>query len=180
MGRLRELVARSLSTSDSPALDALILLETASSRSREDLLAEFRTPATRLLSAATLDRLSSLVERRRRGDPIAYITGTKEFFGYEFAVGPGVLVPRPETEHLVDEGLRLLARHSHAVIHDAFTGTGCVGITLARERAARGATTRLMLSDHDPTAIVWAERNAARLLQGIAEINYSVERADVL
>ena len=181
VGRLRELVAHSLeATSDTPALDALILLETATAMPRADLLAELRTPVVRLLDDTTLTTLRSLVETRRSGSSIAYITGSKEFYGYEFAVGPGALVPRPETEHVVEEGLRLLEAHRHATIHDSFTGTGCVGIALALERSNRGYSTHLILSDWEPAALQWADRNAAALLSGHDEISYTVERRDVL
>ncbi len=181
VGRLRELVALSVAAAgDTPDLDALILLETATGRARADLLAELRTPVAALLSDSALSTLHSFVEARRRGVSIAYITGVKEFYGYEFAVGPGVLVPRPETEHLVDEGLRLLQPHHHAFIHDSFTGSGCVGISLALERSTQGYSTDLLLSDQEPTALRWAQRNAETLLSGHDEIRYTVERRDIL
>jgi release factor glutamine methyltransferase len=180
VGRLRNLIAETLVDSETPALDALILLETATSRDRADLLAEFRSPVREILTESTLEALSSLIERRSTGDSIAYITGVKEFYGYEFSVGPGALVPRPESEHLVESGLRLLDQYRDARIHDCFTGSGCVGISLALERAAHGYTTDLVLSDIQPAALDWAARNAERLLNPIREVRYSVEQRDVL
>ncbi|MEX2442052.1 MAG: peptide chain release factor N(5)-glutamine methyltransferase [Alkalispirochaeta sp.] len=180
VGQLRTLVAESLTESDSASLDALILLETATARKRDDLLAEFRSPAAEVMNEAALATLASLTEERRRGVSIAYITGTKEFYGYDFCVGPGVLVPRPESEHLVEEGLRLLDTHRHAIIHDCCAGTGCVGIALARERTALGYTTDLVLSDIEPAALRWTARNAERLLGTIDQVRYTVERRNVL
>lgn len=180
LGTLRDRIAEKFNLSESPDLDALILVETVSGRHRADLLAELRSPVASVLSDTALATLSSLVEQRRRGTSIAYLTGVKEFYGYEFQVGPGALVPRPESEHLVEEGLRLLEKDSHAVIHDCCTGTGCVGIALARERALRGYTTEVLLSDIEPAALSWATRNATRLLAGIHAVRALVERRNLL
>jgi hypothetical protein len=92
-------------------LDALILVELAFRVDRARLLAELRTPLDALIHEdipPALARLDGLVARRREGTPIAYLTGGKEFFSRDFAVGPGVLIPRPESEHLVEAALELL------------------------------------------------------------------------
>ncbi len=180
LGALRDRIAAELTSSDSPVLDALILVETVTGRDRADLLAELRTPVANVLDASALERLSYLVEQRRRGVSIAYLTGTKQFYGYEFQVGPGVLVPRPESEHLVEEGLRVLHADPHARVHDCCTGSGCVGISIARERASRGYTTEVVLSDLEPAALRWAVRNAEHLLAGVAEVQFAVQRRDLL
>ncbi|MFO8044112.1 MAG: peptide chain release factor N(5)-glutamine methyltransferase [Alkalispirochaeta sp.] len=180
LGALRDRIAAELTSSESAHLDALILVETVTGRDRADLLAELRTPVSEIMDDGVLTRLAALVEQRRRGVSIAYLTGTKQFYGYEFQVGPGVLVPRPESEHLVEEGLQLLHTVAHACIHDCCTGSGCVGISIARERASRGYTTEIVLSDLEPAALRWATRNAEHLLGGIAEVQFAVQRCDLL
>lgn len=79
------------------------------------------------------ERFDALVEQRAKGMPIAYLAGSREFFGREFRVSPAVLIPRPETEHLVEWALTLdLPQDARAV--DVGTGSGCIILTLAAER----------------------------------------------
>jgi release factor glutamine methyltransferase len=90
----------------------------------------------RNLDGAELASIRELLRRRGRGEPVAYITGEREFFGRAFRVTPDVLVPRPETEVLVDRALRVLRAspdHSALRIADLGTGSGCVAVTLAAE-----------------------------------------------
>ncbi|MBL8086570.1 MAG: peptide chain release factor N(5)-glutamine methyltransferase [Chthonomonas sp.] len=75
-----------------------------------------------------------LLERRARHEPLAYILGTREFFGRSFRVGPGVLIPRHETEILVELALDLIDLHGVGRVLDLGTGSGCIAITLAAER----------------------------------------------
>jgi release factor glutamine methyltransferase len=75
---------------------------------------------------------AALLERRRRGEPIQYITGETEFYGLPFRVTPDVLIPRPETEHLVEKVIEFLARVSRPRIVDVGTGSGAIAIALAR------------------------------------------------
>jgi release factor glutamine methyltransferase len=85
------------------------------------------------LSAEALGRFSSLIRRRAAGEPLQYITGTQEFFGLPFRVTPDVLIPRPETEILVEKALQL-ARESvvaPARFADVGTGSGCIGVSFA-------------------------------------------------
>lgn len=77
-------------------------------------------------------RLDNLIERRCAGEPVAYLIGHREFYGREFRVGPAVLIPRPETEHLVEAALKR-APHNARVL-DIGTGSGCIAITLKLER----------------------------------------------
>jgi release factor glutamine methyltransferase len=148
-------------------LDALILVEQAFRVDRALLLAELRTPLAVLAggdATTALRRLDEMVPRRREGTPIAYITGSKEFFSRDFAVGPGVLIPRPETEHLVEAALELLRNEPDALVHDCCCGSGCIGISVAAERGTAGQSTRLLLSDRSPAARHWATVNAGALL----------------
>jgi release factor glutamine methyltransferase len=116
------------------------------------------------LEPLPLERYRALVARRARGEPLAYLTGEKEFFGRSFAVDERVLIPRPETELLVEAALRALPPPSpgrpRPRAHDAFTGSGCVGISLAAERPDLD----ISLSDYSPEALALCERNCAALL----------------
>lgn len=101
---------------------------------------------------------SELVERRREGVPTQYLTGRQEFWGIEFEVGPGVLIPRPETEHVVEVALeRLDLRGTQAPrIADVGTGSGCIAIALARELPRA----RIVATDISAAALAYARRNA--------------------
>lgn len=112
------------------------------------------------LSSEELGSYKALHRRRRAGEPIAYLRGFREFFSRPFRVDARVLVPRPETELLVEVGLR---RTHHlnlcARVLDICTGSGCVAITLKKERP----TTRVLASDVSPDAVAVARDNAVRL-----------------
>ncbi len=101
---------------------------------------------------------AALVERRAAREPLAYITGTQEFWGLAFEVSPDVLVPRPETELIVEAALDRTVADAAVRIADVCTGSGCVGIALAHER--RRAT--VVATDLSGRALAVARRNAAR------------------
>jgi release factor glutamine methyltransferase len=107
-------------------------------------------------------RLHSLVRRRAGREPVAYIVGEREFFGRPFVVGPGVLVPRPETEWLIEAACAAIAERSttpgHPMVVDVGTGSGCVAITLALERPSVDITA----TDISSVALDIAARNARR------------------
>jgi release factor glutamine methyltransferase len=79
--------------------------------------------------------LQALVDRRIHGEPLQYLTGEKEFYGLAFRVAPGVLIPRPETEILVENALSLIKNHSYSIVRfaDIGTGSGCIAISVAHE-----------------------------------------------
>jgi release factor glutamine methyltransferase len=113
---------------ETPQLDASLLLAEALGVGRERLLASLPDE----VGPDALARYRAFVERREGGQPVSYIRGRKEFYGLVFAVGPAVLVPRPETELLVERALALAG--PGARLHDACTGSGCVAVAAAHER----------------------------------------------
>lgn len=113
-------------------------------------------------------RFSEWVARRARHEPTAYIVGVKEFWGLDFRVTPSVLIPRPETEVLVEEALRLLGGeppHEASAIRlaDIGTGSGCIAVSLARELPG----CRIVATDVSTPALAVARENAAR--HGVAD-----------
>ncbi|MGE3177139.1 MAG: peptide chain release factor N(5)-glutamine methyltransferase [Vicinamibacterales bacterium] len=99
-----------------------------------------------------------IVGRRAAREPMAYITGSQEFWGLRFEVGPSVLIPRPETELIVEVCLERWPRDAARRVVDVCTGSGCVAVALAAERPAA----RLVASDVSFDALVVARRNAVR------------------
>lgn len=134
-------------------LEARVLAGHALGLNRVQLITE----ATRDVAQEAMLRLRAVVARRASGEPLAHITGQREFYGRPFRVTPHTLVPRPETELLVEESLRRLPRGG--CFADWGTGSGCVGITLAAERPdCRG-----LLLDYSAEALVVARENAREL-----------------
>lgn len=101
---------------------------------------------------------SNLVRRREAREPVAYIRGVQAFYGRDFAVGPGVLIPRPETELLIEAGLSAVAGHPAPVVLDIGAGSGCLAITFALE--CPGAT--VVATDISAQALTIAAANAGR------------------
>ena len=176
---------------DSPRLDAELLLGHALKLARIQLYMQFDKP----LSAAEREPFKGFLQRRSRGEPVAYITGEKEFMGYRFEVSPAVLIPRPDTEVLVEQILdwakARTKAESLAVAHDADaaegegageavgtaeapswhildvgTGSGCVASSLALKLAA--ANVQVSAWEVDASALANAKANAARLGASVA------------
>ena len=108
------------------------------------------------LDDAAFRRFRKSVERRASGEPLQYITGVQDFYGREFRVTPDVLIPRPETELLVEAALELVGKTSEPFICDVGTGSGCIAVTLLCE--LRDA--RVVAVDKSPAAIEVAKLNA--------------------
>src|SRR3954464_10224569 len=116
---------------DNPRLDAELLVAHALGCDRIRLYSEFDKP----LAADELSRARPLFERRGQREPVAYILGVKEFYGRPFKVGPGVFIPRPETELLVQIALEGLPGEGPVHVLDLCGGSGAVGVTVAAEHA---------------------------------------------
>jgi release factor glutamine methyltransferase len=148
--------------SESPRLDVEVLLARALDLPRSYLLAH----PEELLDEASAARFFHAVEQRRQGMPLSYITGEKEFWSLSLAVAPGVLVPRPETELLVELALREIPRNGECSVLDLGTGSGAIAIALASERPA----CRFVASDVNPGALAVARHNAMK--HGLANIEF--------
>jgi release factor glutamine methyltransferase len=127
---LAEAVETLATVSDSALLDAEVLLCLALNKQRSYL----RAWPDRQLQPAQLAAFKALLEQRRKGMPIAYITGNREFWSRDFQVTPDVLIPRPDTELLIELSLDLIPLNEPAKIIDLGTGSGIIAITLAAER----------------------------------------------
>lgn len=146
-------VGKILGASKLPALESRALLANLLCLSRERLIAW----PEQHVAPADAQRFAQLAERRRNGEPLAYLLGEKEFYGRMFKVSPAVLIPRPETELLVEVALRL-GPSSDTHVLDLGTGSGCIAITLALERPEW----RVTATDSSPEAIDTARANAVR------------------
>lgn len=139
----------------SPRLDAEILLSHTLGVERTWLHAHGETE----LEAGMVANIQELVNRRLNREPIAYIIGKKEFYGRSFVVTPKVLIPRPETEDLIDLSLSCLKKESDEKIVDVGSGSGCIGITLKLERPSIDMT----ITDISSQALAIAKKNAEQL-----------------
>jgi release factor glutamine methyltransferase len=153
---IAEGIARLQRVVDEPRHEAEILLGAALGKTRAWIMAH---PEERILDCDATDRYEAYVTRRSHGEPVAYILGEKEFWSLTLAVSPDVLVPRPETELVVELALQRLPGDSRARILDLGTGSGAIALAVAQERPF----TRVIGSDISAPALAIASRNAARL-----------------
>lgn len=140
---------------ENPSREAEILLGHVLGCSRTDLYAY----SNRALAQAQARIFESLVERRRAWEPLQYLTGKQWFRGFELKVGPGVLVPRPETEVLVERALELIARIERPLVADIGTGSGAIALSIAAERP----DAEVWASDSSVEALKWARLNLEAL-----------------
>lgn len=158
--RLSEATGALLSCSDSPRLDAEILLGMVLGRTRSGLIAH----GDERLAPHTERAFSSLLEARCRGMPVAYLTGSREFWSLSLAVTPAVLVPRPETELLVELALAHLPVDRECAVLDLGTGSGAIALAIAKERPRA----RVTGTDVSQPALDIAAGNSKRL--GLSQI----------
>jgi release factor glutamine methyltransferase len=142
--------------SDSARLDAEILVARAIDMPRSFLFAHPEDT----LDEGAVARLEATVDRRLAGEPMAYISGIKEFWSLELMVSPATLVPRPETEVLVERALREIPRKADWQILDLGTGSGAIALAIAHERPL----CRLTATDISAAALEVARQNARQLM----------------
>lgn len=153
LARAREFLERK--GVESPRLSAELLVARALGLERLQLYLQLDRP----IAEEELARARALLVRRGRHEPVAYITGQREFYGRSFDVRPGVLVPRPETELIVDLAREAHKRSTIASVLDVGVGSGCLAITLALELGA----SRVVAIDISEKALAVARANAERL-----------------
>ena len=146
---------------DTPFLDSAVLLAFASNISREQLFARYPEE----LLPEILEKFMHLIDKRLTGLPVSYIRKQKEFYGRDFYVDERVLVPRPDTECIIDKTLELISGRGQAEVLDLCTGSGCIAITLKLEKPEL----RVSASDISTDALDVAEANAEYLS---ADINF--------
>ncbi|HTJ93678.1 MAG TPA: peptide chain release factor N(5)-glutamine methyltransferase [Pararobbsia sp.] len=145
-----------LRASSLDALDARVLLTHALGWRRTDLITRGDEP----LDDTQIAAFERLEHRRAAGEPIAQITGTREFFGLELVITPDVLIPRPDTELLVDTALHELAPVARPRIADLGTGSGAIAIAIACHRPDAA----VFATDRSRAALAVAQRNGERLV----------------
>jgi release factor glutamine methyltransferase len=141
---------------DEPRREAEVLLGAALGRSRAWLLAN---PDEVIRDCEATDRYEALLTRRSYGEPVAYLLGEKEFWSLPLRVGPGVLVPRPETELVVERALAHLPADRDLDVLDLASGSGAIALAIANERPR----CRVVATDVAPAAVEVTRENALRL-----------------
>ena len=156
VGSLVSWAVRALTdASSSPLLDAELLVSFVTGLPRSSILAFPERPVRNALA----DELERLVARRRRGEPLAYLARSQEFYSLPLRVTPAVLIPRPETELLVDEALAHLPGGERRRVLDLGTGSGALALAIKHERPSIEVTA----SDVSAAALTVARANAQRL-----------------
>lgn len=151
MATVKELLA----ASPLPRLEARMLLQHALGVSRTWLISH----DTDAVPEAQVEAFLGLQTRREQGEPVAYLLGEREFMGHRFQVGPGVLIPRPETELLVEQVQAALSHAKASRVLDLGTGSGAIAISIALALPEACVTA----TDASPQALALAQRNAASL-----------------
>ncbi len=152
---IRQATQQLATATPSPRLDAEVLLMHVTGLARTALI----TRAQELVSPENEERLGVLLARRALGEPVAYLTGKREFWSMELTVTPDVLIPRPETELLVEQALARIPEDSEWAIADLGTGTGAIALAIAKERPR----CHVVATDISAAALAVAHGNAQRL-----------------
>ena len=165
--------------SDTPELDADLIIG--------DVLAQNRTwilfHRNSQLTDEQAEKIDSAIRKRTEGLPVAYITGKKEFYGYEFIVTPDVLIPKPDTETLVDFALSAVTSETKSIC-DLCSGSGCVGLSIYSALLDSGikysSIPNFTFVDISQAALDISKRNAAKLLNPISVQKISFAKSDIL
>ena len=136
-----------------PRLDAEVLLAQVLKTDRTDLFLSYANIVTK----EEQETFQSLISRRIKGEPVSYIIGKKEFWSLSFKVTPAVMIPRPETETLVEEALKIFSPRSSPLIFEIGTGSGAISIALAIELPQAS----IIASDISSEALIVAKKNAS-------------------
>jgi release factor glutamine methyltransferase len=155
-------IRRALAGSGLVPLDAQVLLAHVLGYDRAWLAAHDGD----VLAHADADKFFALAKRRRDGEPVAYLTGIREFWGLPLSVSPAVLIPRPETEALVEHALLHMPCERGLAVLDLGTGSGAIALAIARERPRA----RVLATDSSADALAVARANARQL--GIANVEF--------
>jgi release factor glutamine methyltransferase len=156
MSTIKTLLAHATNTltsySDTPLLDAEVLLGFVLNKPRTHL----RAWCDNTLTAQQITSFEGLIKQRQQGTPIVYLTGTREFWSRDFTVTPDVLIPRPDTELLIELSLELIPKNQVVKLIDLGTGSGIIAVTLAAERPDANVTA----VDTSLAALAVAKHNA--------------------
>ena len=166
----KKIALNELKNSPSPLLDVNVLLEHFLGLNKTQILLNYKKE----ILPEQEDFLLQAVQKRKTGLPIAYITGKKEFFGYEFDVSPAVLIPKPDTEILVERGIEIILEkmenHPDTILTvcDMCTGSGCIGISVAKTlidvyKIEPADLPKFTLVDISPAALEIAMQNVKKL-----------------
>jgi release factor glutamine methyltransferase len=167
-----------ISLSSSPALDIDVILEHITGRSKSCLLAH----SDEELTIEQIAAFNKAVEQRQTGLPVAYITGHKEFYGIDFLVTKDVLIPKPDSELMVEHAVRWLTEQAadtkrNFSIADVCTGSGCIGLSVIHETCIPSALT---MTDISPEALAVARRNAQVVLNQEKNQHVAFVQGDLL
>ena len=177
--------SENLFVAQSPVLDANILLCYFLNLSKTALICN----DSRILTDLELDKIQRGIEKRLSGLPVAYITNAKEFFGYDFYVDQNVLIPKPDTELLVEQAILAVDKAfmggleknlAEYKIVDICTGSGCIAISVLKKLFQKyGSCIKVAASDISDSALAVAEKNADRLLSSAERLNINFYQGDL-
>jgi len=166
-------------------LDAELIIAHALRIDRLQIYLKYEQP----LSESEVSLCRDFVRRRSLGEPVAYILGEKGFYGEIFSVGPGVLIPRPETELIVEQALDFAKNKDQLRVLDLGAGSGCIGLAILKNSLKTHPNTKLVSVEKSPEAFSYLQKNAELLglaaaseliLSDVRDLSYAEESFDVI